>query len=111
MSFGGGDGIVTSNLGSADSWNAAVLQADGKLLVAGKSNANFALGRYNIDGSLDTAFGGGSGIVTTNLGGTDEATGIALRSDGRILLGGSSGSDFALVRYLANGSLDTAFGG
>ncbi|WP_374245141.1 DUF4347 domain-containing protein, partial [Zoogloea sp.] len=116
--FGGGDGIVTTAVGSGDEEARAVaVQSDGRILVAGfTSNGlqrDFALVRYLANGSLDTGFGGGDGIVTTDIGsGTgDEAWSMAVQSDGKIVLGGLSGTDLAVVRYNADGSLDTGFSG
>src|SRR5262249_11954148 len=75
---------------------------------------DFALARYNGDGTLDTSFGS-AGRVTTDLGGRYEsATALALQSDGKIVLaGGSMGdafNDFALARYNSDGTLDSSFG-
>jgi uncharacterized delta-60 repeat protein len=116
--FGTG-GIVTTPIGSYDAYAYALaIQSDGRIVVAGYSsngsNYNFALVRYNTNGSLDTTFGTG-GIVTTPMGsGYDIAYALAIQSDGSILAAGSSynGSnyDFAIVRYNTNGSLDTTFG-
>jgi len=96
------------------------LQTDGKVLVSGFSynsylsgNADFALARYNIDGSLDTTFSG-DGKLTTNFGvGFNVSTGVTLQSDGKILVVGTSGSGsaFALARYNLDGNLDTSFDG
>ena len=120
-SFGGGDGIVTTPIGSgSDIAYSMTLQADGKILLAGQSNNgtnnDFALTRYNSDGSLDNSFGGGDGIVTTALGsGTDRAYGVTVQTDGKILLAGlshnGSNDDFALTRYNSDGTLDSGFGG
>ena len=72
--FGGGDGIaITSLTPGTDIANSVALQQDGKILVAGVG-ADFALARYNADGSFDTTFGGGSGIVTTAMGASWGAT-------------------------------------
>jgi uncharacterized delta-60 repeat protein len=93
-------------------------------VVAGSSyNSNsskfdFALVRYNANGTLDTGFGtGGTGIVTTSIGNSyDYANALGIQPDGRIVVAGRSFNsnsnkyDFALVRYNANGSLDTTFG-
>ena len=73
---------------------------------------NFVLVRYNSNGFLDTSFNS-DGIVTT-AGGI--ARSVAIRPDGTILvagetLNGANGSDFALLRYKPDGSLDTTFGG
>ena len=71
------------------------IQADGKIVVAGYSTQaatgrDFALVRYNPDGSLDGGFGG-DGMVTTDLGGPgDEAWGLAIQADGKIVAAGHS---------------------
>lgn len=93
------------------------VQSDGKVVIGGTSsngtNNDFALARYNVDGSLDTSFGG-DGKVMTKVGTyDDEIYGVAIQPDGKIVAAGRSwnGSnyDVALVRYLADGSLDTSF--
>ncbi len=116
----GNSGKVVTDIGSTDDWAYSVaIQSDGKILVAGRSadgsgNEDFALVRYNADGVLDTSFGS-QGIVTTEVGSSwDRAYSVAIQSDGKILLagvtiGGSGNDDFALVRYNANGALDTSF--
>ncbi|MFM7739828.1 MAG: delta-60 repeat domain-containing protein, partial [Planctomycetota bacterium] len=78
------------------------------------SNDDFALVRYNADGSLDTSFGT-AGKVTTPVGtSNDQGYSVTIQPDGKIVLAGSthngSNWDFALVRYNADGSLDTSFG-
>ena len=89
------------------------LQPDGKLVVAGDSDANFALARYNSNGSLDASFGSG-GKVITSFGGTDQASAVILQPDGKIVVAGQTDTgvsiDFALARYMPDGSLDGAFG-
>jgi uncharacterized delta-60 repeat protein len=119
-----GDGIVTtafgSHLGDEDYRNIGlVLQSDGKIVVAGPTtngtNIDFALARYNVNGSLDTSFDG-DGKLTTPVGPSDDfAHSIVLQSDGKIVVAGQSDNgtnfDFALVRYNADGSLDTSFDG
>lgn len=96
------------------------LQADGKILLAGgasliaPANHDFALVRFNADGSLDSSFGKG-GIVTTEFSSTstatiEEAAYAVLQPDGKIVAGGYSSKQFALTRYLANGTLDSSFG-
>ncbi|MDO8541473.1 MAG: PKD domain-containing protein [Opitutaceae bacterium] len=111
----GGTGKVTTNFETnADYGFSAAIQSDGKIVVAGESTSDFALARYNTDGTLDTtAFGGGTGKVTTNFGGTDRGQSVAIQSDGGIVAAGYTDAggtlDFALARYNANGSLDTSF--
>jgi uncharacterized delta-60 repeat protein len=94
--------------------------ADGKIIVAGDTcdsnytNCDFALARLNPNGSLDTSFNK-TGKQTTDLGGNDIASGIALQSNGKIVLAGQKGTatstNFALARYNTNGNLDTSFAG
>jgi uncharacterized delta-60 repeat protein/RHS repeat-associated protein len=95
---------------------AVALQTDGKILVAGytnngTNNNDFCVIRYNADGSLDLSFGV-DGRVLTNFatGSQDYAQSIVIQSDGRIVVAGSSNSDFAVARYHANGNLDVTFG-
>ena len=112
--FGTG-GKVTTAIGSGiDIARSVAIQSDGKIVLAGYSNNgsddDFAVVRYNADGSLDTGFGTG-GKVTTAIGsGTDIARSVAIQSDGKIVAAGYSGNYFAVVRYNADGSLDTGFG-
>ena len=99
--------------------SALVLQSDGKLVAAGNAwkdsvDADFAVVRYNTNGSLDATFGAG-GKVTTSIGSDeDDAYALALQPDGKLVAAGVTLNgfrwDFALVRYNANGSLDTTFG-
>lgn len=71
--------------------------------MAGISNGNFALSRYNVDGSPDIFFDG-DGIQTTDFGTNDFATSIVVQKDGKILTGGTM-----LARYNADGSIDLSF--
>ena len=109
--------VSTPILSGADEANSVVLQSDGKIVAAGSSyngsNYDFAVVRYNTDGSLDTTFGTG-GKVTTSIGSdSDVANSVVLQSDGKIVAAGyshnGSNYDFAIVRYNTNGSLDTTF--
>src|SRR5260370_2742060 len=115
LSFGS-EGIVTTHVGASGSAvQSLVLQPDERILVAGTAFSNgptdddFALVRYMPDGRLDTGFGSG-GIVTTDFGSgeaggrpaLDRAGGVAIQSDGRIVVGGSTRGDhqaFAVARY------------
>ena len=116
----GQNGRVTTDLGASEGANALALQPDGKLVVAGESGGDFALARYNPDGSLDTSFSG-DGIVTTDFAGWgDVAYAVALQDDGRIVAAGSAYAEhevyedtpfFALARYQADGTPDSSFSG
>ncbi len=116
--FGTGGKVTTSFGTNHDEIDCLAIQQDGKILAAGSSYIgsyyDFALARYNTDGTLDASFGT-SGKVTTPIGTqSDNAYGIALQTDGKIVVAGSAttsfNSDFALVRYNTNGTLDTSFG-
>ena len=69
------------------------LQPDGKIVVAGRSDASgsadFALARYHSDGTLDPDFGK-NGTVTTDFGAFDEAHALVLQSNGNIVVAGFS---------------------
>ncbi|MCP4309551.1 MAG: hypothetical protein GY788_32675, partial [bacterium] len=117
----GGTGIITTDItGPSDEGAESVaVQSDGKILVAGThdngSDNVFALVRYNNDGTLDSSFGGGDGIVTTTFGlSSHVAHSIALQPDGKILVAGQgddgTGPDFTLARYNTDGTLDISFG-
>ncbi|MBK8039987.1 MAG: cadherin-like beta sandwich domain-containing protein [Verrucomicrobiaceae bacterium] len=112
----GTNGKQTSPIGSGDDFGLGVaLQTDGRIVVAGStlgSNYDFAVARYTTNGTLDTTFNTTGKAVTTVSSGNDEAYGVVVQGDGKIVVGGYAGSypnsDFALVRYNSDGSLDTA---
>jgi uncharacterized delta-60 repeat protein len=106
-SFGTG-GKVSTNIGGVDNATRVIVQDNGKILVAGISDNNWTLARYNSNGTLDTSFDG-DGKVTTDLGSTDVAWFVGIQDDGKIVLAGVSGTDFALARYNSDGTLDTSF--
>jgi uncharacterized delta-60 repeat protein len=123
-SFGVG-GIVTTTFPEGSYANAIALQSDGKIIAAGTvfvdvvigdmSNTDFALARYNPDGSLDSSFGNGGTVTTDFFGTEDDAFSVLIQPDGKIIAVGSSNNpatfyDFAAVRYLSNGTIDTTFG-
>ncbi len=132
--FGNGGKVATDfDTRHADHINALVIQSDGKILAAGfahfrgsddNNDYGFALARYNSNGTLDATFGNG-GKVITNISNPTDGTyifyresihAIAIQNDGKIVATGSArpsgvpSSDFATLRYNANGSLDSTFG-
>src|SRR4030095_6308656 len=114
-SFGSG-GTVLNDFGGR-----IALKPDGKIVAAGgganpTDGFDFAVFRFNANGTPDTTFGSG-GRTTTDLGGRFEgATSVALQPDGKIMAGGyavvpvNQFANFALVRYNSDGSLDLSFG-
>ena len=118
--FGNG-GVVTTpvSLTLKDEARSVAVQADGKLVAvgyvdSGSENYDFAIVRYNIDGSLDTTFGGDGIVVTPISTGKDEARAVAIQANGQIVVAGAAangtaGTDFVVARYNATGSLDGTF--
>jgi uncharacterized delta-60 repeat protein len=110
------DGVVITKLNISYDWSQGLTQqVDGKLVAVGTayngSTSNFAVARYNVDGSLDNTFGN-SGTVVTSFGTQgDEAQDVAIQNDGKIVVAGRSAYHIALARYLPDGSLDSSFDG
>lgn len=112
LSFGTGGSVTTSISGIWDVPSDVAVQSDGKIVVGGTAGVvgDFALSRYNNDGSLDATFGTG-GKVTTDFGlGSSAGFGLAIQPDGKIVMVGNANQDFGVARYNGNGSLDTTFG-
>jgi uncharacterized delta-60 repeat protein len=118
------DGTLDTTFGSGgatsvdlDSVGGMAVQADGRIVVAGDhfngSDADFALARFEADGTLDATFGVG-GVVTTDLtGDSDNGLALGLQSDGGIVVAGqvwTDSLDLGVVRYASDGALDGTFG-
>lgn len=114
------DGRVRTSFSVHDEAFDVGLQADGKILVGGSAGGpagtNFALARYTPRGRLDATFSKNGKQQTDFSGGDDEAHGIAIQGNGRIVLAGSAApprrpddADFGLARYRPNGNLDLSF--
>jgi len=123
-SFGDG-GIVTTIFPAGSYASDVALQSDGKIIAAGtvfvdfiigeSSDTDFALARYNPDGTPDATFGSNGQVTTDFLGFEDDAFSILIQPDGKIVAVGSANDpatfyDFAAARYLSNGAIDTTFG-
>jgi uncharacterized delta-60 repeat protein len=111
--FGVG-GKVSTDFGGRELASGVAIQTDGKIIVAGTADGDFAVARYETDGELDLTFGIG-GTVRTNLSGRPGfASAVALQPDGSIVLVGQSDVSaqpgFAVVRYDNSGALDVSFG-
>ena len=110
-------GVSVVDLNTIEFATDAAILDDGRILVAGATGTSapvldFAVLRLKADGDLDLSFGA-FGKVTTDFGGLDVASGIAVLSDGGAVVVGSTafgGGDFALARYEPNGSLVSGFG-
>lgn len=122
--FGSGGKVVTDFSGSEDLAYAVAIQGDGKILVAGttivgsgaSTDRDFAVVRYDVDGSLDSSFGD-SGKTHCDVAGTaDYGYAIAWQFDGKIVIAGrvaadgGANPDFGFVRLEANGQRDLGFG-
>lgn len=120
----GAAGKVHTDFGSFSLITCIALQPDGKIVAGGDTtntdtNTDFALARYNNDGSLDSSFGSGGKVVTDFFRQPDFVAGLALQPDGKIVLAGdvststspsSDAGGFGLARYNKDGSLDSTFG-
>jgi len=110
-----GDGLVTSDFGAMEYGGSVMVLVDGRLVLAGVANVDFALVRYLPDGTLDTSFGIG-GLATVDGGGPDSAGQAVQLPNGKLLVAGTtsvppgSNRDFLLARFHADGALDTSFG-
>jgi uncharacterized delta-60 repeat protein len=96
--------------------NAIAIAPDGNIVVVGAAagpsvTGEFAVARYDANGSLDAAFDD-DGMVTTAIeGGGDEARSVAVQPNGKIVVAGTdSRRRFAIVRYLQDGATDPSFG-
>lgn len=117
QSFGAGGKVVTVLGERGSEAHAIALQPDGRIVAAGvaytgEEGTDFAVVRYNPNGTLDASFGSG-GKVITDTGESDRAQAVVIQSDGRIVAAGATtgtdASDYVVVRYNSNGSLDTTF--
>lgn len=97
----------------------AILQPDGKIVVAGAWNgAPFCIARWNNNGSIDSNFGtDGNLCAITSPAGTGQMTSLALQTDGKIVASAkfttsfTAPFDFMIFRFNQNGTLDTSFDG
>lgn len=107
------DGKVTTDFGAgSETINSLAIQADGKIVAGGTADLDFALARYNVDGSLDTTFDT-DGLQTSDMGATEQAYDIALTATEKIVISGSTNiigtNDVMVQRYNSDGSIDTTF--
>jgi uncharacterized delta-60 repeat protein len=102
-----GETGVDASLGldGDDAASSIEVQHDGKIVVAGSSDGDLALARYEADGSVDLEFGTRGKVVTDFSGGAA----MAIERNGKIVVAGGA-QGFALARYLPDGTLDPTFG-
>jgi uncharacterized delta-60 repeat protein len=118
-SFSGDGKVLTNPTPGFDAVYAVAVQPDGKVVVAGKasgSGGRVAILRYTSNGRRDAAFGGGDGLVMTNVSPkNDYAWAIAIQPlDQKIVVAGGAGGAggrFLVARYKPNGARDGTFGG
>ena len=118
-----GDGWQKADFsGKRDRAYCIAIQPDGKILLGGFTGASgsedFALVRYNQNGTLDSSFSGDGKLTIDFDNSSDQANSIAVLPDGKIIIAGyayhygvEEGSGFALARVNPDGSLDRTFGG
>jgi uncharacterized delta-60 repeat protein len=121
----GGVSYIDFDGGAGEDFPTAMaVQSDDKIVIVGATSnshtsilGNLAIGRLNSDGAPDLSFGTNGKVVVAfgNGGGSSTANDVAIQSDGKIVVVGtvsttSRGSDFGVVRLLADGSIDQAFG-
>jgi len=122
-SFGsGGEVTIRFNGGASDAALDVAVQPDDKIVVAGftrvGTNDDFAVARFNADGTPDTGFGNSGAASVDFNAAVDKAWAVLIQGDGKIVLAGHSAAnsplgldnDFAAARFTNTGALDTGFG-
>ena len=105
-----GDGMRAFDFtGSTDNGWDVLVQPNGFIVLAGEAYNDVAIVRLRPDGVLDATFDN-DGIFGVNMGG-QRGFAVAQQTDGKLVVGGSSGGDGLLLRLNADGSPDTSFGG
>ena len=114
-----GDGERTAAFAGTDEASDVAIQANGRIVVVGATSDgadwDFAIARFRAGGALDHSFSG-DGKRTVDLGGgNQEANGVAIQEDGKIVVVGytdhTGENDWLIVRLNLNGSLDQTFSG
>lgn len=106
-----GDGRVVSDFGSDESAEGVAVQPDGRIVVAGTGcGGAFLVARYDAGGNLDPTFDGDGWVCVDAGPGTDRGVDVLVLPDGRLVVAGTSGGDFVLVRLTAAGGVDPTFG-
>lgn len=130
----GTNGVTTTDFGPMygrpfqyDIASGVAIQSDGKIVVAGWTSrlpgggldADFAVARFNTDGTLDSTFGVGGRRTVDVSGSADTLSGITIQPDGKIVVSGNGPFEtpsitkqaFSVARLNTDGNLDSSFGG
>ncbi|MBT3140317.1 hypothetical protein [Falsiruegeria litorea] len=118
LTFAGGNGKLAMDIGAINFiGHSMALRSDSGFVMVGEIGGDFALVAHNSDGSIDTSFGGGDGIVITPVGTIgDSARAVFIDDDDTITVTGFKYDpnigrhDFVVTRYDGNGVLDTTYG-
>ncbi len=115
LTFNGSAKVVTAMGNFTSAVQAMAVQPDGKLVAVGygqssNSGNTIAIGRYNVDGTLDPSFGTAGKVFTDVADGEEYGASVAIQSDGKIVVAAAVGGEIGLVRYASNGALDPTFG-
>ena len=123
LSLGGTGVVINSSVGVEGVVQAAVIQPDGKIVVAGYSKPvmlsqiGLFVARFLPDGNLDPSFGSGAGFVRTTFVENNTALAVALQPDGKIVTVGSlqgfhpNPATLLLTRFMPDGGMDNTFNG
>ena len=111
----GTNGIVIASTGGSDVSSSILIADDGKILLAGDSDDNFSVAKFNTDGTLDTSFGTNGWSITIFDDSSSFIQQIAFQNDGKIVMGGFAVNSvgryqMAAARMNADGTLDNSFG-
>lgn len=123
LTFNAPNGFVNTDISGSNKEDAATclaIQNDGKIITAGYTyngtNYDMAVQRFNSDGTPDLSFGSNGIAITAFINSDDVINAVALQQDGKIVVAGYTyntvlyETDFAVVRYLSNGIVDSTFG-
>jgi uncharacterized delta-60 repeat protein len=121
MSFGGGDGIELVPVGAeSDEAEAVTIGPAGRVAATGfaelpGNGEALAAVVLKANGEPDPSFGGDGSVTKETSGHFDTGVAVAMFGDGGVLVGDSAGAGagggFVLMKLLANGEYDPAFGG
>ncbi len=98
------DGMLTIAIGThSEVIRSIAIQSDGKIIAGGITNNgsddDFALLRYNTNGSLDNSFDGDGKVITHITSNSDQIASVLLQSDGNIIVAGTADNSVAVGRY------------